>query len=108
MKNCFELRQHGSYVRRCERQCCARVQFIRGNTNMSAVFTGPRSWGHEVCLPAGSYLMERGEAVYLEKDLICNLDDPGDIIDSIAVTEAGLECVRRIAVEEGDTIVWRT
>ena len=108
MKNCFELRQHGLICEALRKAVLCKGTVYPWKYEYVRVFTGPRSWGHEVCLPAGSYLMERGEAVYLEKDLICNLDDPGDIIDSIAVTEAGLECVRRIAAEEGDTIVWRS
>ena len=108
MKNCFELAGHGL---KCEALWKAvlcggavypwRHEYVR-------VRRGPGCWGYEIRLDAGGYVMERGGPVYLEQGFRRVMDDPGDVLEYIAVSPGGgLDCVRYIALEEGDEIAWR-
>ena len=89
MKNCFELAGQGL---KCEALWKAvlcggavypwRHEYVR-------VRRGPGCWGYEIRLDAGGYVMERGGPVYLEQGFRRVMDDPGDVLEYIAVSPGG-------------------
>ena len=89
MKNCFELVRHGLKCEALWKAVLCEGAVYPWRHEYVRVRRGPGCWGYEIRLDAGGYVMERGGPVYLEQGFRRVMDDPGDVLEYIAVSPGG-------------------